>query len=56
MDIYITEGSYGLGIGPYNPESVDGDGNGYYDFEITESSVITYIEGPSKVFRLVFDN
>ena len=56
VDIYITEGSYGLGIGPYNPESVDGDGNGYYDFEITESSVITYIEGPSKVFRLVFDN
>ena len=56
VDIYITEGSYGLGIGPYNPETTDIDGNGYFDFEITENTVITYIEGPSKVFRLVFEN
>ena len=56
VDIYITEGSYGLGIGPYNPEHCDPDGNGFYDFEITESTTITQVEGQSKVFRLVFEN
>lgn len=56
VDIYITEGSYGLGIGPHNPDVVDTDGNGYYDFEITENTTVIDVDGETKVFRLVFDN
>ena len=56
VDVYIGVGEYHLGIGPYNPEATDPDGNGSYDFFIDEETTIADIFGSTKIFRLTFDN
>ena len=56
VDFYIPAGNYQLGLGPYNKETCDPDGNGYFDLTIDSETTIAGVNGENKCFRLVLNS
>ena len=56
VDFYIPAGNYQLGLGPYNEETCDPDGNGYFDLTIDSETTIAGVNGENKCFRLVLNS